>query len=184
MEESHFAGIIALQRAVTIAVLLHIGVVSLCVVGVTDTAEIFISVRHYYYVTYRDYIGCPIRTGGGGGGIYIEDRVNAWISVRDVIRLRDLVAGETNHYDDAMYIVLSRRIGLDMRSRAVINYYVARTEGYRADHRSSRRSYRFASISCLLTEMWRNSRLRWLIRVNKQPYIINTFDLLQRYVEI
>lgn len=48
--------------------------------------------------------------------------------MRDVIRLRDLVAGETNHYDDAMYIVRVRRIGLDMRSRAVINYYVARTE--------------------------------------------------------
>jgi len=35
----------------------------LYVVGVTGTVEIFISLRHYYYVTYRDYIGPLPRLG-------------------------------------------------------------------------------------------------------------------------
>lgn len=50
--------------------------------------------------------------------------------MRDIIRLRDLVAGETNYHDDArdVHCSLSRRIEeLDMRSR-IINYYVARIE--------------------------------------------------------
>lgn len=92
----------------------------LCVVGVTGTVEIFIGDRHYYYVTYRDYIG-PLRLGGS-----IQARVNARISVRDV-RLRELVVGETNHHDKpyARYTLFSRVLveEHDGRSR-VINYYV------------------------------------------------------------